>query len=643
MRFEVSKSDLDSKRFARAAKALQKNWSPSRLTLMQAQNILSKLLGYRDLYDLQACAANAATVEIDDRHKPERLALIRSIAWTANREYHIPLREALALAKSIPLIHLDFDKQTRDWASEERVREEQSRGIYLILDEYNYYLDAKNEWTEKTPQLLEAGAPPYKLTLLPEGRALRWSELLKISDNLPDDLAAKLSAGRGNSNQECEQRLIVDFYRSEVIPSAIEDEVVALSDSRKRPNGFKVLHWPKNGCVLYNHALGGITPVVYDEYSNYIYKHMAQVMRGQIPQIDLKIFSPADSMWHEKQGCENDSRDRVPADYGSFSISPEVNGIAPTFCERGQTYIRCFNWMDEQSIPLLYRNRISLVATKPTSPSEDAIPDWHNQFHLQTCKFLEDELADAKSVIGNSIGDGSIINFILDLVGNVDVESIANAEVADIHRYGEDEDANLDLIRAIAHYRVFGAEITKDHPALSALGDLYLGWMVYKKAGTYYEARDSYLASYNEADSTSYWATVILHICAARTGEHHTTGPLEDKLDEIRMVVGALIARKVSAKNVLEILSDIHRFTRRSREQKRHIHGISDWRAQEQAQDEIREAGKYLYAVGPVSPVNTGSPLESAMREWRKYSVEPLMATQNLENATGDYTFGDEP
>jgi len=222
VRIPISKGDLDQGRFTKIARALQKQWKADSLSLMQSQNFLAGLLGYRNLHDLQAYAV-PDIAQLSEEERPGRLsrtAIVNAVAWQLFRRHQVSLAAATDFAAALHLNELAVDAITTDAMTERIFARERVLGRHLVLDEAHYYLN--RPWSEKTPTAIDAGLPAYRIAVLPDRRVFTWSALESLLEKLPAGYLKDLSEEPKYQAYRDEEDLNRHFIREELFPLACE-------------------------------------------------------------------------------------------------------------------------------------------------------------------------------------------------------------------------------------------------------------------------------------------------------------------------------------------------------------------------------------------------------------------------------------
>lgn len=658
MRIQISVSDIQSKRFTKVAKSLRKRWHLEPLSLMQAQNLLATFLGYRDLHDLKSNLVIMIAYRASDLAIYSRSTVCVSIAWDVSRRHPISFRSALTLIESLSLKILDFDLLTKEYRSEVFEAEQRKAGRFMIVDEYGYYIDSQ-KWFEGTPQLLAAGAPSYEFVILPNGRAIRWNKIRADIARLPDDLAQRLS---GESKYQAiidDSDRVTAFYRDEIMPGVSETAAEAIRACRQLAPGFEIKSHGDHGLVIFNKAIGGLLPVVYDHRSTRIFDDMATIMTGGVIELGADGFIQGwRGMWFEAPG-KGDTRVDKNWCMGKFltsELASDVQGVSPIIHERGHQYLRCHEWIDEQHIPDIIRSDFEFD-TKPLDLSTRAIPVWHASFQSRVEQVINAKTAQAQHNLTDAFADGRLLALIHSYAGcTASFESDSLEAIKDYHpsvpsyepycdpesgEVTEHDEETLDEYRrdhesAVEHYRDTGRDIASAIPALAYLGELTLGWLYYDSHDTYYESRDSYLVDRFDIRNRDQVRAFLTFLC------FHFNGVAAGRPGSDASGTGSSAALQITLDLVLKGICAVHdlreqylcigNFLSSIRIQAKKIQEIAVWRGQMADQASIVAKGKYLFAVDRVPEVKPDSYLDKMVREGRKYSVTPMTVTQDLSD-----------
>lgn len=655
MRIQVSVSDIQSKRFTKVAKTLRKRWTLESLSLMQAQNLLATLLGYRDLHDLQSNLELTIVAKASDMTRYSRDSVAVSMAWDVSRKHSMPFSTALTLVESLPLKILDFDALTSEARSEAWAVAERKAGRFHIMDEFGYYVGGP-KWFEGTPQLLMAGAPSHEFVILPNRQAIRWANIIEKVSRLPKDLPNRL-------REETKYRAIVSdfdrvtaFYRDEIMPGVPEKASEAIKASRKLAPGFEIKAHGERGLVLFNKAIGGVLPIVYDNRSIKIFEDMATLMTGGTIQPGGDDFILGSmGMWLESP-CKHE--ERVDKDWymGKFLTSElawDMPGIDKVIHERGQEYLRCYEWFDEQSLPVIIRDWFD-VEPKPLGLSNEVIPNWHAKFQARIDQVLKARTHHAKTNLTDAIGDGRLISLILSYAGDpsqfeaetqervekwhppfpdyepsdleVDGEFTHDQETLDRYQQEHDE--------AVGHYRETGQRIAEALPALASLGELTLGWRYYQHYDCQYDSSDAYMVDYFDGQRRELVRAFLTYLCFHYSAmAHDGSSSNENGKGEsaaLQITVDLVLQGVCAPADLCKEYLRIGNFMAIARKQELKIQEIQRWRSEMDAQAAIASQGEFLYAVDRVPMAKPEPYLSAIMREGRKYSVRDITVTQDM-------------
>jgi hypothetical protein len=647
MRILVSVADVDSKRLTKVAKVLKKHWPLAPITLMQAQNLLASVMGYRDLHDLQGRLLKYIPSPVPSY---SRTSVRDALSWTLFRTHKLSFDQAHDLANLLPLKLLDFDAQTLEAKSEAKTKELAAKGMLLMMDEFGSYM-AGADWFEHTPELLQAGAPAYKFVILPNGRAVRWSRITTLADRLPDDLVNRLrTEGRYKAIKD-DNEVLVAFYRDELLPGAPEPLRVAIEQGRELPLGFEIkkFGFDKKGLVLQNTELGGVIPIVFHHHSRRVFDATANLMQGLPVELeDNAYIVGSDGLW------ELPGEDETPINeqwwMSSFLTSSHASsqpGVAKTFTERGQQYSRTYEWLDMDSVPAVIADWYEMTNPVDQPPSELAVPVWHQAFHDRTQQLLNAKTIHAKERIIDAVRDGRLLALInkyalqLPLACLDYLPLVTRMHTSEPDPHWEMTQAEIDedqknLDDALAHYRELGGEIAKEFSALAHLGNLALGYLWYMHHGETFGSRDDYqvphFASRHRNDIHAYLSFLAFHFCTQRVSSSVSNHSSHGGSDAMRIALDLVLTGKLAEDRLTPTFFTLTFFIDSFERQKKHLGKIDVWRAKMDRVDQVRAGGEYLYARDRVSPVKEESWLSKSFREGRKYGGTVFTGVQDLSD-----------
>jgi hypothetical protein len=651
MRIPVTVADVDSKRLSKVAKALKKHWPLATITLMQSQNLLASVMGYRDLHDLQGSVLKSI---VPAQGQPySRTSIEESLSWAFFRKHGLGFDQAHQLVTAIPLKLLDVDPHTSEAKHERWEKMMAASGTMIIMDEFHHYTMGAG-WFERTPELQQAGAPAHEFVLLPKGKAIRWSRIKTLVNRLPDDLVARLrTEGRYKAIKD-DNEVLVAFYRDELLPEAPEPARVAIEAARELPFGFelKLYGFDKKGLVLHNTHLGGIVPVVYSNHSRRVFDAAARLMQGLPEELEGDTFLVRpDHVWE----MPGDDKHSVSENWRSVSFltssfaSPQ-RGIATTFTERGQQYLRTYEWLDMDSVPAVIRDWYDLTSTDNEPASELAVPEWHLEFHNHTQQLLRTHSKNIMARLDEAMDNGRLLALINRYAAQLTAKDLDYLpKVTRMHTSQPDPDWEMDQARrdeeqadlalALAHYHEVGARIEQALPALGHLGTLALGWLWYWHHGEQYDSRDAFNVPWFETNKhpeiRAYLGFLAFHFCSQRVSQSVSNHHRHGDSDAMRIALDLVLTGQRHEDHLTPTFYTLTYFIDSVKRQQEHLSKILSWREKMKEVDQVREAGQYPYARGRVSPVMEDSWLTSFLREGRKVGHKEHVATQHLGSVPG--------
>jgi hypothetical protein len=651
MRVLITNADVDSKRLSKLAKALKKHWPLAPMTLMQSQNLLATVLGYRDLHDLQAHLLKY--ISPADFPNLSRSTIKDSLCWELFRKHSLGFDQAHKLVNALPLKVLDIDAHTSEAGQEARDKEMAAKGILMIMDEYHHYM-AGTGWFERTPELQRAGAPAHEFVLLPNGKAIRWSRIKTLVDRLPEDLVSRLRTEGRYKAIKGDNEVLVAFYRDELLPEVPEPARVAIEEAKELPLGFelKLYGFDKKGLVLNNTHLGGVLPVVYSNHSRRIFDAAALLMQGLPVELeDNTYIVGSDHVW-EMPGSDprSVSEDWRAVSFLTSSFASPKAGIAKTFTERGQQYLRTYDWLDMDDVPGIIKNWYDMTNPVHEPASELAVPVWHREFHDRTWQLLSDHSKRASECINDAMDDGRLLALVnryatqlspeyLDYLPKITRMHTSQPEPDWEMSQEQMDEEQVELAQALAHYNELGAEIVQALPALGHLGTLALGWLWYSHHDEYYESHDAYMVPWFDANKRSeiraYLSFLAFHYCSQRLSTSVSNHSNHGDSDAMRIAIDLVLAGKRHEDELNLTFYSLTYFIDSVKRQHEHLSKVLSWREKMKEVDQVRASGKFLYARGKISAVKEEPWLLSTMREGRKYGFKTIEATQQLGELSG--------
>lgn len=621
MRIAVSQADLDSGRFSSIARALAKAWPIGKLSLMQAQGVLSQALGYRSLHDLQQVAQARL---LSPPMGLTRVQISDAVAWKLSRLAPMPLRQARELSRTLRLSMLDVDACTPEAAFEAQQKKAAESGRMLILDEMDSLLT--EDWHVRTPDLLDWGAPPFRFAVLPNRRAFSWFELTSLLDSLPagfeDDLLSE-----GSYQGQSGNALLSALVSRELLPQAFSPLPEYIKRHKKLPSGFSI-KWLYNsdrrvqGRVIHNWILGGIVPVVFDARSDAIFEALANIMCGGVVPVPV---APADGerstvfatdeisagfhLTEETEQPESSGLWSLHA-LGTVCVAPEHSlleaGEKGYFIESGQSYVRSQEhmFMAPADIPAWFssRGRIgAALAAWPDNPGSSVVPSGVDALSTAAADVLQ-SLKDQAQAASQLWTPEVLVQI---------SQSIASPEALDRylaqHPFVQDD---ADVARLTTR----GQSIKNRFSVLQSYADSTVG-SVWSRAGD---------------DFTDISALCGLVVCSAFCAEACDPEEADSMAleDEGVLLTYLIMTSQVKVGEGRIRSFDLERLAAAVSRVKSSLKRIGNWRDEQEADAKVRAEGQFLYVESAVSREKPRS-----FQDWynmmRSHNHKPVSVVQD--------------
>lgn len=636
MRIPVSKSDLNDGKLTKCSRAVQKLWQ-TKLSLMQAQNVLAELLGYRNLNDLQ--------LHVTDNVVPTSVTLSRqqiksAVAWRLSRRHKMHLSTANEFTEKLHLENLSFDALTLDAAFERAQEDYLSMGKLLVMDEAGYMVDP--HWHPKTPQLLDAKLPPYSYAVLSDHRVFRWSLLENLLSRLPSDFLDDLRKESTYQNLPAE-KVESEFLRCELYPQSCESLLDTVKHSRILPNGFSItwIFTSKGDCigrVLNNTSLGGIIPIIFGIEDDSVYHAASKILIGET------ISSPTDVQLDDGEpvyvlrlglggfDLANDIRTfelgqgkglkvskkgliQLPShiqyriDDGNFVL------LGSTFVERNQIYLRNQQWILPQDIPNIIRQTVAepdltnQQADNLYLQSTELIPTKAGSLYSAAATKTEQLLDNASKRLQTDEGIAHLIALFLRTAQSSQFDTYCSGlidEALPCRPEGDNED-NMDLIeerdRELQNLEWNGQMIQEVIPELHSFKRTTLGMVLLLSNGEYPGSRYSNAVYPPKPDDhkalVCFLAGLNFHaVCCARNIVSDFDSADSKALNFIlSLVIDGVLAPDVIPREC----ETMKRYRAKMSAQAKFLTLVQEWQRDDDQIRQVRSTENYLYVGKAIS------------------------------------------
>jgi hypothetical protein len=246
MRVVITSQDLSSGLFSRAARLLAKRWPGKLGGLMQSQNVLASVLGYRNFHDLKQVVKRASF----DTYAVAPLHCRRDAVTTNLQTLHgLPAATARGIAEALPL---------HQFAQGEA---EQSPSFYVFQDEmsYLYQDDSLRVALRELP-----GVPGVQYAVMNDGVFVFEKLVSLVRHNLE---IPGVTLG-------------VETLAMEALPQAIVSHKEAVRDWRVVPEPYEVGD-DEGGKRIIHRPLNAFVPGVFDSDES-VAEALALLLEGQL-------------------------------------------------------------------------------------------------------------------------------------------------------------------------------------------------------------------------------------------------------------------------------------------------------------------------------------------------------------------------
>jgi hypothetical protein len=658
MKIPFSFRDFDQ-HFFHLVDALSGCWHRHGVSPVVYQNGFAQLLGYRDLQDLMDNRMESVASTIDASWKAPKV--VEAIVWNAFTSGLMGYNEAEVAVNLLPLERLDW----KACIDAHKKTSHSVSGFFAVFDEVGAYW-AGTPWLEQTPELIEAGAPPYSLCIAADGRGFRWSRLRDAVKKLPSNFDEKLSAVKVYSGLDSKQRRL-RFYRDEMIEPLYEIAIDTITQQMLMPDGFIIVRCAGRD-YLCNEHLNGYIPIAFYPNSGMLEQAVLMILRGEAVAFESSRLKPADDEGFQYEiytpteyGIRSLTRVHQALHFNSSIESLRQTRRGNTFTQANQVYLRRQSWLTPGEIPEGLADNCKASTLADLCGSQEVLPEAYTAFLEDLQKEIALTHHRASERVLEAYRDGELLRIL-------NVEALFS--VADLNRYAlkkfsaahpvadMDEDDKwylIDQTQAQTHYEDVGRQILEAFPGLSNCTAMTLGWLHYSSYDD--DFTEGYKVKAFRADNDricAYYLCYLIMVIGALTEsvDYCLTHRRSTDGDEYCAVATLIEAITKSKRNVpltqaetlaLESMNpylqfkQLRKFRSTLEFHEKNVQKVLDWQERDAKLWAIRAAGEYLYATDKVPTERQPSFGEAMIQEGRKYGTRTVTVTQSLTDfAAGD-------
>ncbi|WP_284077061.1 hypothetical protein [Herbaspirillum aquaticum] len=289
MRIPLLHADFERGTFTKIAKALRKLLEPHALSLMQSQEALALLLGYRNLHDAQKEASSEVPSSfLSLASDYTELRAVQAVVWRLFVHYGMSIVKGRDL---VPKLHLDLLSVNVQRMELQRERDRRYREKGIFLDEFGSFAAYAEPWPNQTPALLEAGIPGFKWAIMPDRTVFLWHRLVEQIEILPANYLDDLDGARRLPDASDPETA---FVVNSLAPAAYLPLTEALAGHEPMAAGSAQwsIKWLVGvglepiGRVIVADKLGALVPRVFDVNGVDIFDALADLLCGDIVTSD---------------------------------------------------------------------------------------------------------------------------------------------------------------------------------------------------------------------------------------------------------------------------------------------------------------------------------------------------------------------
>lgn len=647
-------------RISEVAQALEECWNRFGKDREFYHGAMAQMLGYRDQAHMESSCVTDVIVSETYPHSVEDIK--ETLVWNSFRSGIMSYSEATTVVGLLKLGTLDFFTKVNDIEHGKLPFKISS----LMFDEYS--LLGSPRWLESTPELIEAGAPPFSLAIFPDGRAFRWDKLLHMALNLPDKLDQQLARVRNYAGLD-EKAKRLRFYREELILPSYDSAIDVIAQEDKIPDGFDLVCLDGHE-YLFNVFLGGYIPIAFNAESGSIYEAILMVLRGDEVRFDSSRLLPPGNDGFQKEAFDGDrkvfsssSENRRRRKRHNLPSTCELSTRGDlTFVVGNQVYLRKQCWVEPRDIPPRLAAQSSRACLPGLNTLNEVLPAPYLKYHQELKAELSGTLQNSASYVIEAFRDGSLarhVNAYLSL-SVTDLDSHCHEEILQWVYEDFDESDDRDAEEALRSYETKkkqyheeGLKILQAIPDLRRLEPKSLAWLHRKSVSQTSQSLSPISAFVNDDASCAYLLSYIMlriHALALNVSFDYKYGSLEK--EEVYYSISVLLVAVEKSKNnipldadernALESMNamltfrDLKRFKDSLVSCDRFIDKAQSWQADEMGRLEIRKQGMYVHTEGQVQ-VNKGNTWSQMLAMGRSMNFKVSTHIQSFAEAQSDH------
>lgn len=673
MRIPVTQADLEQGRLTKISRVLQKLWPHVGLSLMQSQNTLSGLLGYRNHHDLQANTV-ASIPALENGKMLSRADLVHSVAWQAFRRHGINIAQANEMASKLHLDTLDIDANTSEAAFKRLSDQMFSQGRLVMMDEAHQLLDV--HWNPKTPQILDADVPGYEFAVLADRQVFRWSRLEALLGMLPQDCLARLRDEPKYAALADEGDLEKRFLADEIYPDSLQSLRQATKEAALRPDMTAPV-WLFDaaglclGRVIHHKGLAGIIPRVYGIDDDSIFDDIGTMLCGDIVASEpapaaqegdapVYILSFGEGYDLAADIRRSQSLNSEKSDKPDPRFLDLVRGvtwrhgnegavlIGARFTEGGQDFVRTRTWMKPSDAPshLLPPEAVPAPIQQSASvdytDSRDALPEAAYDLQKIARERIKGLGMGAVGEFATAPGLEALLQRLLTVTEPAALDRFCDAAIDEYLplRYEDDTEDNPDLIsereEEIRNLTWLGEQTLLAAPGLAPYKPTSIALVLMLAEGEYPGSRYRYNVSApvpGKNKAIGHLHAYMLLVAACQSLGLKTP----EKTVDAHLVVYAaqlVLSGALAVESLPSACQEMMSFLDKLNSQEKDVEELKSWRYREKKRADVRAAGRYLY-VGKEIPREKPEGIEGMFRRMRKWSGNTVQITQSIGDLQG--------
>ncbi|WP_413460626.1 hypothetical protein [Herbaspirillum huttiense] len=629
MRIPLLHADFERGTFTKIAKALRKLLEPHPLSLMQSQEALALLLGYRNLHDAQ----KEASAEVPSRFLSlasdyTELRAVHAVVWRLFVHFGMSIVKGRDL---VPKLHLDLFSVNVQRTELQRESDRRYREQGIFFDEFGSFAAYAEPWPNQTPALLEAGIPGFEWAITPDRTVFLWHRLVEQIEILPANYLDDLDGARRVPHASDPETA---FMVNSLAPAAylpLNEALAAGHVPLAAGSAQWSIRWLANaglepiGRVIVAEKLGALVPRVFDVNGTAIFDALSDLFCGDavLPDVappgtwesNAEVYLFDSFEWKRRSAAHSsgallmDGNKRLP---GSITLVTDGRRFYVQsdhrFREHGQEYMATqlfdlqsqLNVISHEELFRFVQLPEGLDARTADAPAFAAAgSEWYEDvttaLAAQHARNVE-RFASPETVRGlieavDLISASQLNQFVEEQI-NLDLP-LRYPDSTDV-----DDDLEADRRRTVHHMESLGEEAKRTLPGLERFSSLSLGFVTLYVNGFYPGSRYGYLAQCPQKADHLAQSKFLAGLLAY---QGLVKQPMSDGSVALILAMTAVLSRNIRNRSELDsVYFSACRIEAQLKLAGRQLENVAAWRQVEFEAMECRRRGKFMRTGAPI-------------------------------------------